>query len=489
MKGDKRWPNTFTEVEDLGGGKFGASVTVGHRVFFDKADSNKPKKHKLTDERPAKDCVVIQSAKCCVEVYPYYAKYFDVQHEEVRLYEERWVIERWREPPGKWQDVGAWNPIMALEETADCITAMLTYDTDYGPLIVKYIQRDGTALKHEVTFTNTSGSTETFRVVQAWAGIVGDRCNGKHIPVIEDTTRFAFHSADKPQRKFNISENLWSMVFNPDGTKKTDQCLQEPVSVETHAQGMKADFVYAKWILASNESLEIDPATATLNNPTEDGYLYRFLEGGDDCDVLCGSCPAASLGRASGNDFFLYGGSCQNGSYCASYRSYIEWPISALAGGTLSANPVFKYHGAGTSGTTEEINPITEGAPNAASDANLWGYIASGTAYVDPFNQEVGETKEIDLGASAKTDLQAAMTAEQSWFAIGLQSPDNECPCSHGTFYSEIHGEEKSGVNPAPTLYVQYNPGGWSGKIAGVTNPAKIAGVDVANIAKVKGVA
>ena len=51
MKGDKRWPNTFTEVEDLGGGKFGASVTVGHRVFFDKADSNKPNKHKLTDER------------------------------------------------------------------------------------------------------------------------------------------------------------------------------------------------------------------------------------------------------------------------------------------------------------------------------------------------------------------------------------------------------------------------------------------------------
>lgn len=30
---------------------------------------------------------------------------------------------------------------------------------------------------------------------------------------------------------------------------------------------------------------------------------------------------------------------------------------------------------------------------------------------------------------------------------------------------------------------------GWTGKISGVTNPAKIMGVDVANIAKVKGVA
>jgi len=31
-------------------------------------------------------------------------------------------------------------------------------------------------------------------------------------------------------------------------------------------------------------------------------------------------------------------------------------------------------------------------------------------------------------------------------------------------------------------------PAGWTGKISGVTNPAKIMGVDVANIAKVKGV-
>ena len=30
---------------------------------------------------------------------------------------------------------------------------------------------------------------------------------------------------------------------------------------------------------------------------------------------------------------------------------------------------------------------------------------------------------------------------------------------------------------------------GWSGKISGVTNPAKVMGVDVANIAKVKGIA
>lgn len=41
-------------------------------------------------------------------------------------------------------------------------------------------------------------------------------------------------------------------------------------------------------------------------------------------------------------------------------------------------------------------------------------------------------------------------------------------------------------------VYVEIDytpPAGWTGKISGVTNPAKIMGVDVANIAKVKGVA
>ncbi|GAH88175.1 unnamed protein product, partial [marine sediment metagenome] len=41
------------------------------------------------------------------------------------------------------------------------------------------------------------------------------------------------------------------------------------------------------------------------------------------------------------------------------------------------------------------------------------------------------------------------------------------------------------------SIYLNYPfvPAGWTGKISGVTNPAKIMGVPVANIAKVKGVA
>lgn len=458
-KGDKHWPNTWTEVEDLGNRKFGATISVGHRVFFDKADGNKPKRHKLTDNRP--DYVLIQGAKCCVEVYLYYAKYFDVQHEEVRLYEERWVVQRWRDPPGKWEDIGAWNPVVSVEEyselAGDVVKVTVTYDTDYGVLTVEYFQRDGNNLKHNVSFKNTSGSTETFRVVQKWAGIVGAKCNGKDAPVAEDVPFLAFHQADKPSKKFTIAENLSSMIFNEDGSEKTDHCLQRPISIETHANGMKADFIYGDWVLARNESLVIDPDTATLDNPTEDGLLYTLGNSAVSFAAAAAACPTGSLTRDNTSEYIAFGGIAYESSYWSyAYRAYVEWDISALAGATIDANPAFKYHGWLDSSTAEEINPISA-QPSVAADADLWADIASGTAYVDPFAFATGTGQSVDLGASAKTDLQTAVTAEQSWFAIGIQSPDDECPASATSPLGYIYSEEKTdAANPKPTLYITY---------------------------------
>ena len=452
--GTKDYPNTHTEVEYLGNGKFAASIGVGHRVFFDKADGNKPKKHKLTDERPAKDYVLIQSAKCCVEVYPYYAKYFDVQHEEVRLEEERWQVQRLFKEPDEWRDVDAYNPVITVEEypgpAGDVLKVTLTYDTDYGALTVEYFQRDGNALKHNVTFTNTSGGTEIFRVLQRWAGIIGTKCNGEDFPLDTGEPFLAFHRADKPKREFTIAENLWGMVFNPDGSEKTEKCLQRPIRVEIHAQGMKCDFCYGNWVLAQNESLGIDPSTATLDNPTEDGYLLKYNSGS------AAACLIASPTRNTSEIYIYYGGEQVIADY-RGWRSYVEWPISTLAGETLTANPVFKYYGTQIWATAGKINPLTEGAPSGATDANLWDYIASGIAYVDPFDIEAGADKQVDLGASAKTDLQDAMDVSQSWFAIGVQSPDDECP-ETGVLYSSFYSEEAGDGGAPPTLYVEYTP-------------------------------
>jgi len=389
--GVKDYPNTHTEVEHLGNGKFAASIGVGHRVFFDKTDGNKPKKHKLTDERPSKDYVLVQGCKCCVEVYPYYAKYFDVQHEEVRLYEERWVCQRlFKTDPEEWRDVDAYNPQIAVEEyselAGDVVKVTVTYDTDYGILTVEYFQRDGNNLKHNVTFRNTSGSTETFRVLQRWAGIVGARVNGKDFPLDTDEPFLAFRKADK---KLAIAENLRSMIFNADGSEKTDQRLQRPIQVGRHAQGMKADFIYGDWILAQNESLEIDPDTATLDDPTVDGYIVYIV-------------PNVYNRHTTESTITFY-----VGSGASFYRAYAEWDISGIPDSTIT-KVEFRYHG-----QQNYISPYksyiyamayqpSAQPNNAAGNQVIFDDIGDGTAYLiddAAIFPEIGTGKDVG-GAS-----------------------------------------------------------------------------------------
>lgn len=462
----KRWVNSWTEVEELGRDaqgrmKYAATISVGHQVFKDKTD-RQWKKRKLTDNRPGP--VIIQGARCCTEVYPYYAKYFDVDHEEVRLHEARWVVQRLFKEPDKWRDVGAWNPVMKVEEGADFIKVTVTYDTSYGPFILEYLQRDRAALKHNVYFTNESGGAETFRVLQRWAGIVGEKCNGRDFPLDVDSPSLKFHRADRPKREFTIHENLWGMVLNLDGSEKTDQCLQRHVAVEAHAQGMKADFIYGNWTLSQDEGLEIDPLTATLNNPTEDGHLSKGAANGSYA-IASAACVSDDPARSIAGSTIFFGGYSTVGAghyESRAYRGYVEWPIGALAGFILIANPVLKYEGNATLGTFEEINPLTEEQPSngGCTDVELWDYIASGVAYVDPWDVVVAATQSQDLGAAAKTDLQAAMNASQSWFAIGFQSPDDECPDTGPlNVTSAIYSENKAGpaADPPPTLYVEYH--------------------------------
>jgi len=140
------------------------------------------------------------------------------------------------------------------------------------------------------------------------------------------------------------------------------------------------------------------------------------------------------------------------------FRAYVEWSTSLIpANLSIVKNMSFKYQGFSINATDEEINPIS-GQPSIATDAGLYADIASGTAYVDPFNIESGTYREVDLGSSAVTDLQAAIDGGRSWFALGFQSPGNECPAAIeaydlSNFYSKgLHGPG----TPPPTLYLEY---------------------------------
>lgn len=623
--GAKDFPNTHTEVENLGNGKFAASIGVGHRVFFDKADGNKPKKHKLTDERPGKDYVLIQGAKCCVEVHPYYAKYFDVQHEEVRLHEERWVVQRLFKEPDDWRDVDAYNPQIAVEEyserAGDVVKVTVDYDTDYGPLTVEYFQRDGNALKHNVTFTNTSGSTEAFRVLQRWAGITSNkvRVDGRECEVDEKLAGLAVTFGDNltPSRiienfagmteeefkdvmemvmgsrepvageevlvnknglklvvqglytrllvdgKLNMGANAITfsvmvravedcpkdarvfigglglglvlfplaqtyrsrevIVCEKDGrvidaiaprvlsyfakyypnfnlqivqgdagvevgnygkfdwifsdilygderddysaSELRDLCapyleeggrygnwgdpeMQEhkrilyakPSKADVHTQGLKTDFVYGNWVLPQGKSLMIDPAIATLNDPTMDGYIYKY-----------NSTYIRDLGSTSMRIGFY------NVMMISPIgRGFVEWDVTSIPDGSTVSDTVFKYEGLFHNQDCHihemlGVQPSAEADDDAGNQA-IYDEAGEGTVYADPVGfPVVAQNQSVDLGASADTDLEGQLAS--NWFAIGLQA-DSEVGGE-----SRIYTEEWVGPPvPPPTLYVVYTP-------------------------------
>jgi len=313
-------------------------------------------------------------------------------------------------------------------------------------------------------------------VLQRWAGIVGEKCNGKNIPMIfsPPTDRYlAFHRADQPSKKFTIAENLWSMIFNPDGSEKMEKCLQRPVAVEAHAQGMKADFIYGNWALAQGENLEIDPDTATLSDPTEDGHIYW------DSDV--------TYTRHNTDDYLEVGTASVPTEYYPK-RAYVEWDVSGLPVGAIITDTVFKYEGQG-GGTGDcyiremlGVRPSTSPDNNAGNQA-VFDEAGEGTIYVTPAEfPGVGANLSEDLGTTADTDLQGQIG---SWFAIGMQAQNEETFGGYGFIESE---DKTDAADPKPTLYVEYSVG-WTGKISGITNPAKIMGIPVADIAKVKGIA
>lgn len=78
----------------------------------------------------------------------------------------------------------------------------------------------------------------------------------------------------------------------------------------------------------------------------------------------------------------------------------------------------------------------------------------------------------------------------ESGFDIVIFWDDFEDESTHAANCNRRAESYDGSTEFAPKLFIKYTPPvvGWTGKISGVTNPAKIMGVDVANIHSVKGV-
>jgi len=396
----------------------------------------------------------VQSGLIGARFYDYYAEFHTPDLSEIRVHDERWEVQRWvAKGRGRWDDVGAQSgtPVFSVLENGNDITVRKTFNSWAGELEINYIFREGLPLKRDVVWTSAIEENTTFRVLQRWAGIAGDKVrhgggeNRVAAALVVDSPFFEFGD----DNGMTVLEEQHSMYYDEKGERLTEHCLR-PVAVDVHAQGLKADFAFENWTLAPGESLVVDPYTSTLSNPTQDGHVYYYYASGMSGYSRDSTGDVIKMYDMIVVPYYIY----------YYYRGYVEWDVSSIPDGATISDTDFKYHGKST-GSGAHINEMLGTRPSTSSDLAVYTEIGEGTTYANPAGfPEAGTNKQVDLGGDADLDLQDQLSSD--WFAIGLMG--------EGTSTTEIYSEEYASANPKPTLYVEYTvkkyavliSGGWN---------------------------
>ncbi|RLI00186.1 hypothetical protein DRO19_00005, partial [Candidatus Bathyarchaeota archaeon] len=225
----------------------------------------------------------VQTGLIGARIYDYYATFYDPNMSEVRLYDERWEVQRYRN--GKWNDIGAQSgaPIFKISQSETCINITKSFHSWAGWLNITYCFREGSPLKHTVVFKSEIAEATTFRIIQKWAGIVAAKvkhAKGEDTITSAKTIDSPWFRFEKADGSLSVYENQWSMYYGFNETTGEVYVLSnhnlKPVEIDVHARGLKADFVFGNWTLASGERLIIDPETATLSPPLRDTFADEY---------------------------------------------------------------------------------------------------------------------------------------------------------------------------------------------------------------------
>jgi predicted nucleotidyltransferase len=218
------------------------------------------------------------------------------------------------------------------------------------------------------------------------------------------------------------------------------------------------------------------PGTVTLSASTIDGYI----EGQDT-----GASPDADtwVRQTSSNDipFYYY----EVGGDGRWDRGFIEWDISSIPDDATITDVVFKYHGETNNASSLTYIYSMENQPSAQPDTTgsgggnktIYDDAANGNAYLSGSSTfpEIGESKQIDLGSTADSDLQSNLTT--NWFAIGLKNDEGTAGQK-----DSIYSSEYSTANPSPTLYVNFTYAEDTTPPAAITNLSALTGDVVAQV-------
>lgn len=441
--------NPFTDVEDLGNGRFRAKIEpiVG---FWD-ADG-KYKLHELVDEMETKGCLIVKNKCICAEIYPTHVSYWERTHSEQRVKEEiifaeeledispqegwvpRKVLNHWGfEDPEKIK--------YAVEVLANELRVKKWVDFKDVTLEVTYILGDGAPLKHQVTLTNKSGRTLKLWFIMKWKGMRADKVMvaERAYPMVPfDLTTASPILLFTAWQFFFLDKELKEIVCE-DLTNLYKRGIVGSTRVYTHADGTDVTFYFLFFEVAPRESVTLDPTTWTNSDPAQDGFVYSTTDNyGNITWYKNTTATRLTFGKLAGDYHF--------------HRAYVEWDVSAIPDNAKIQSVKFRYHGYANyvGGDGAQIRGM-ENQPSSASASTIHADCGDGTIfYEDSVFPEVGENKEIDLGPDACSDLQANLGVD--WWAIGMKTRAEQFTDRYGQIYSE----EYASANPKPTLEVVY---------------------------------
>ena len=135
------------------------------------------------------------------------------------------------------------------------------------------------------------------------------------------------------------------------------------------------------------------------------------------------------------------------------YRGYVEWDISALPNKTITR--VYFYYNGMVYVEACNLTVLTN-RPSTTANNTLFWEIGLGNSTIVASEAGfpiVGDQQVITVNATGVAALQNALTAGQAWWAVGLRSTDEAGPADTRSYFTS---EEGVGVNPPPTLYVEF---------------------------------
>lgn len=387
---------------------------------------------------------VVQTGLVAVEIFDYYAKFYDPNMTEVRLYDEKWEIQRWKTTgQGSWSDIGAQSgkPVLVISKFKKGVNITKSFHSWAGWLNITYSLAE--QLKHTVTWQSEMGTPTTFNVLQKWSGIVGNRiiCEPENITITEPTevngTKFRFFDAEGHMK---VYVNQWA-----------SKDWIAPVLVEPHAQGMKCDFIFSNWTLSDRESLTIDPTTSTFYASTWDGAVYN----GDTDQASIQSEGSGDVAQDS--DTFLdyaLGWNLFSGHWRLKRLFFYFATDSIPDSATIISAKLCLYGYSDTSDTdfTLNIQEWTSTPPVTVSD---YGYF-DGVTYDDgTFNTSSWSTS----GYNNITFSDFSVIDKTLWTTLCIRaSNDIDTPYPVGNSLVGIYFADQAGTSKDPLLEVTYVP-------------------------------